>query len=428
MITKIKNSSFLKDTFITFAGQFIVLLTNFIINKMVAIYVGVSQFGVFNIAKRSATVLGFIVLLELGISVPRYFAMNKHINRERAYDYYQTGLLLMIIASGLAIILGIIFSNSISSLLFGSAKYSFLSLPMIIFAIGTCFTTFSFSAYRGAEYYYLYTVIQILIQIIDMIVIFIFRLDGVATILFFWGISNILLSIPFLGLFSFLNQFPILKKIKSFKKRIKELLIYGLPRIFGDVIQFSYYLLPLVIVNREFGKNSSGIFSASTGILQSFLPFFSYIGIILLPTVSKALVDRSLGEVKKQLKVLMLLYFAVSIIAVLAGFIFAKPIMIILYSSKYIRDLTIAKVLLITLVPRSQFLLLRNPIDAISVKPYNTWNLAISVLLMAVIIILADNILVIAWSFVLSDSLLFILSLITWHKLVNKELKENLNV
>ncbi|MBU7468965.1 hypothetical protein KGF64_14695 [Lactiplantibacillus plantarum] len=73
-------------------------------------------------------------------------------------------------------------------------------------------------------------------------------------------------------------------------------------------------------------------------------------------------------------------------------------------------------------------MLLRNPIDAISVKPYNTWDLAISVLLMAVIIILADNILVIAWSFVLSDSLLFILSLITWHKLVNKELKENLNV
>ena len=78
MVSK-KQSGFIKDVVVTFLGQIIVLVTNFLINKMIAIFVGVSAFGIFNITKRSATVIGFIILLELGISIPRYFAMNLNI-------------------------------------------------------------------------------------------------------------------------------------------------------------------------------------------------------------------------------------------------------------------------------------------------------------------------------------------------------------
>lgn len=425
MISKLKKNDFIKDVLTTFSGQFVVLLTNFIINKMMSIFVGVSQFGVFNIAKRSATVIGFIVLLEFGISVPRYFALYREQEKDRAFSYYQVGVYLIMITSIISLLLGISFSATISKFVFGNTSYQGMVLPMMIFAIGTCVNTFVFSAYRGAEYYYLYTTIQIATQFINMFAIIIMRDQGLSNILLWWGLSYILISIPFFFLFSKLNGKNIIYKVVCWKERVKELLIYGLPRILGDIVQFSYYLLPLVFVNREFGENSAGIFSASTGILQSFLPFFSYIGIILLPMVSKALASNSLDTVEVQIRRLSQLYLVISIFAVLFGWIFAKPIMIILYSEKYVKQLLIAKVLLLTLIPRSQFLLLRNPIDAISVKAYNTRNLTISLAVMLAVIFLSNKLIIIAWAFVISDTVLFILSYINWKKLVNRKLKEN---
>lgn len=421
---KIRNSAFIKDAIVTFSGQFVVLITNFIINKVVAIYVGVSQFGIFNIAKRSATVIGFIVLLELGISIPRYVAMYLHSDKKKAMSYFQTGIYMIIVTSIVGICIGFLFSEPVSRILFGTKSYQYLIMPMILFAVGTCINTFAFSAFRGAEYFYMYTIIQIFTQFVDMIAIFVFRNSGVKGILSAWGLTNIVLSIIVLVLFTKLNGVLFFNKIDSFFDRLKELLVYGVPRILGDIVQFSYYLLPLVFVNKMFGSNTAGYFSASTGILQSFLPFFSYIGIILLPTVSKALMNHDLKNVKKSVTSLMIIYFITSLLAVVVGFVFMKPIMIILYSSQYVNDLNIVKILLLTLIPRAQFLLLRNPIDAISVKPYNTINLIISMVIMIIIIMLSKSSLSIAWAFVISDGVLCILSFINWKQLIRKEMTD----
>lgn len=422
MVSK-KQSGFIKDVVVTFLGQIIVLVTNFLINKMIAIFVGVSAFGIFNITKRSATVIGFIILLELGISIPRYFAMNLKKDKLLAYEYYESGLYLIIIVSIIAIVISFFCSDMLTKMLFGSMKYKNLIMPMMVFSIGLCFNTFCFSAYRGAEYFYLYSGIQITTQVVNMLVIYILRHNGIAEIILGWGISNIILTIPLVMFFSKLCNIFIFIKIRKFKKRTFELLKYGIPRIPGDIVQFSYYLLPLVFVNARFGQINSGLFSASTGILQAFLPFFSYIGIILLPRVSKAIVDGTLENVKKQIKVLMIIYLFFSVLAVVVGFVFAKYIMIILYSEKYTAHLIIARILLLTLIPRSQFLLLRNPIDAVTVKPFNTVNLVISMTVMIVIIVFSNSMYAIAWSFVISDTLLFLFSYATWNKLIRE--KEN---
>jgi O-antigen/teichoic acid export membrane protein len=384
---------------------------------MISIFVGVSQFGVFNIAKRASTVICYIILLELGISIPRYFAMNVRKNKKLAFEYYQTGMYLITITSFVAAIMALIFPDFIAKLLFGTSGYESFVIPMIIFSIGLCFNTFIFSAYRGAEFFYLYSIVQIVTQIVNMVVIFFCRNAGIAVILNYWGVSNIIISLVLITIFAILNSVPLFVKINRFRQRVKELLVYGVPRIFGDIIQFSYYLLPLMFVNKRFGNIESGLFSASTGILQSFLPFFSYIGIILLPKVSQALVDGKIEKVQKQINVLMVLYLLFAGIAVAIGSIFAKPIMILLYSSNYAHNLDIARILLITLIPRAQFLLLRNPIDAVSIKPYNTINLTLSMMIMIMVMVIAKNVYLIAWSFVISDLVLFICSYSNWRRL-----------
>jgi O-antigen/teichoic acid export membrane protein len=421
MIKKILNNSFLKDTIITFIGQIVVLLTNFVINKMMSVFLDISDFGIFNLAKRFSSVIGFVILIELGISIPRYFAMYKQKNHKKAMEYYLTGFYLMLFLSLATLIVGYFSQEFVSVAVFGNYKHTELSMPIIIYAIGLCWNTFCFSSFRGAEYFILYNVIQIFSQILNIVVIFIFRFKNLGEIITAWGLSNILIVLPLFILFSKLNNFPILFHIQNFKSKLKDLILYGAPRILGEIVQFSYYLLPLIFVNRRFGGYQTGLFSASTGILQAFLPFFSYIGIILLPSVSKAVMNNSLKEVKSQISFLIKLYFLVSFLIVIIGFLFSKPIITLLYSEKYSQNKLIIGILLLTLVPRAQFLLLRNPIDAIAVKPYNTFNLGISMIVMIFVIFLSNNIVLIALSFVISDTVLCCLSFITWQILIRKE-------
>lgn len=422
-MNKIKNNVFLKDIIITFAGQIVVLLSNFLINKLVAIFVGVNQFGIFNIAKRSATLIGFIILLELGISVPRYFSLYSKNNPKKAYEYYQLGLYLLLIMIGFFSF--IIFSNQklVALYIFGSANFSNFVIPLLVYSVGIAINTFVFSAYRGAEFFYIYTAIQLLTQFINVLIIYLVRNEGISSMLFNWGISNILLSVLFIIIFTRLNiEFKSLR-ISQFFSKLKELLIYGIPRIPGEIIQFSYYLVPLMIINQKFGKLSTGYFSASTGILQAFLPLFSYVGIVLLPKVSKALMERNLYSVKRQVKYLSLIYLGFSLLIVFIGTVFSKQIMQLLYSNEYTKQIDIAKILLITLIPRAQFLLLRNPIDAISVRPINTISLGISFLIMLFIMFFSDSIFVIAWSFVVSDAILALISVAFWTFLVNRKIR-----
>lgn len=423
-MNNVKNNSFIKDIIITFSGQIFVLLSNFLINKMVAIFVGVNEFGVFNIAKRSATVIGFFILLELGISIPRYYSLYLKNNPKKAYEYYQLGIYILLIMS--VFISAIIFFNQglVAFYIFGSKDFSKYIIPLLVYSIGIAANTFIFSAYRGGERFYTYTVIQLLTQIINVIIVYIVKKNGIEDMLMAWGSSNILLSMIFMYIFTYLNSEFKTIKIDNLYNKLKELLIYGIPRIPGEVIQFSYYLIPLMIINQRFGKLSAGFFAASTGILQAFLPLFSYVGIVLLPKVSKALMEKKMELVKKQVKYLSILYLVFSVVVVFFGVIFARQIMQILYSNEYTEQLNIAKILLITLIPRAQFLLLRNPIDAISVRPVNTISLCLSFCIMILIMIFSDSVTFIAWSFVISDLILAVLSLIFWSFMVNRKSRE----
>lgn len=423
-MNRLKNSTFLKDILITFSGQVLVLLSNFLINKLVAIYVGVDQFGIFNIAKRSAVLIGFIILLELGISVPRYFSLYFKNNPRKAYEYYQLGLYLLLAMIGFSSILLFFNQKIVAVYIFGGAEFSNFVIPLLVYSIGIAINTFVFSAYRGAEYFYTYTMIQLLTQATNVLVIYIARSQGISAILLSWGISNILLSLLFLVLFSRLNSEFRSLRISHLSLKLKELLIYGIPRIPGEIIQFSYYLAPLMIINRKFGETFTGYFSASTGILQAFLPLFSYVGIVLLPKVSKALMSKKMQLVKKQVRYLSFVYMAFSLLIVLVGITFSKQIMLLLYSNEYTKHIVLANILLITLIPRAQFLLLRNPIDAISVKPINTVSLGISFLIMLSIMFFSKNIFLIAWSFVISDIILAVISIFSWNLLVNRKIRE----
>lgn len=421
IINRLRNSAFMKDTALTFITQIIVMLLSFIANKILAVNLGVADFGIFNIAKRGGTVISFILIMGMGISIPRYLSMNVTKNKNIGTKYFSSAVLIILVNSVLAIIIGSVFFKQISVILFGTNNYSNLSIPIVIFAIGMMMNTFIYAAFRGSGLYVLFSISQVIGQFLVTCSIFIG--PNVRSIILLWGIISIMFPL-FLTIGVVLrgehkyDMFQV--RFKVYKHELKELIVYGVPRILGEIIQFSYYLIPLIIINKIYSAQQAGIFSAATGILQIFLPFFSYLGLILLPYVSTSIANKNFKNVDRRITQLIFIYLFVALIAIIFGYIFTDFLLKLLYSTDFINSAGLVRILLFTLAPKSIFLLLRNPIDAISKIPYNTLLLLLSVIVLLMGILNATSITFIAWSFVISDALLAIGSILIWSVLKRK--------
>lgn len=420
-LNRLKSSSFIKDTLLTFITQLIVMFLGFIVNKILAVKLGVADFGIFNIAKRGGTVISFILLMGMGISIPRYLAMSSVENKNTGTKYFSNAVLIIFFNSLLAFILGLFFEKQLSIILFGTNKYSNLTTPIIIFAIGMTMNTFIYAAFRGSGRYVFFSVSQVIGQSLVMFSIFIG--SSVKLVILLWGIISILftLTLTMIVVLKSNSQYDMFKiSFKFYFHELQELIFYGAPRIIGEIIQFSYYLIPLIIINNNYNAHQTGIFSASTGILQMFLPFFSYLGLILLPYVSASIASKNFANVDRRISQLIFIYLGVAIGAIVFGYIFTDFLLKLLYSSEFLSSDNIVRILLFTLAPRSIFLLLRNPIDAISKIPYNTLLLLISFIILLICMLNATTITLIAWSFVISDTCLAVGSIILWFLLKRK--------
>lgn len=421
IINRLRNSTFMKDTALTFITQIIIMLLSFIANKILAVKLGVADFGIFNIAKRGGTVISFILIMGMGISIPRYLSMNVIKNKTTGTKYFSNAVLIISVNSVLAIIIGSVFFKQISVILFGTSNYSNLSIPIVVFAIGMTMNTFIYAAFRGSGLYFLFSISQVLGQILVTCSIFIG--PNVRSIVLLWGIISVLFPL-FLTIgvvFRGGNKYDMFQvRFKFYKHEMKELIVYGVPRILGEVVQFSYYLIPLIIINNIYSAQQAGIFSAATGILQIFLPFFSYLGLILLPYVSTSIANKNFENVDRRITQLIFIYLFVALIAIIFGYLFTNFLLKLLYSSDFMNSAGLVRILLYTLAPKSIFLLLRNPIDAISKIPYNTLLLLLSVIVLLMGILNATSITFIAWSFVFSDGLLAIGSILIWSVLKRK--------
>ena len=189
-----------------------------------------------------------------------------------------------------------------------------------------------------------------------------------------------------------------------------------MPRVTGECVLFAYTLLPLLIVTNKFGFEQSGYFSAAISINTMVTPLFSFVGVILLPEVSKCLVNHKLKEAQRKIRLLMLIYIVLSILGILFVEMFPKFVVKILFQSEYEAAIPLIRITIISILPNSLYLLFRNPLDAISKIPYNTICLISSFIIMLLGMLFANDIALCAYIFMGAYCLLGIMSWIFWGK------------
>lgn len=407
---------FSKDFIITVVGQIIVVLVVFFTNKILSNYVSTDEFGAYNIAKRFTDVLTYIILLAMGIAIPKYLASYKANNDDsNVHLYWVASLLLILIASIIVTIAVWAARNPLMKLMFGASGYEKYALTSLLYAVGASLYTLISSYYRGVGYYYKYNILQILSQIIYFVVVLIVS-SSAFLILLISALAYLTIDITLL-IYYFIKNKKITfqyRSLKNYSKPMKELVTYGLPRVPGEFVLFAYNLIPLVIISNKFDLTQSAFFSATLAVNSTVTSAFGFIGIMLLPAVSSAIATRQFKKVDKNITFLAILYIVISAFGILLIYFCGEWLIKLLYNADYIPAVPMLIVTSVAVLPRSLFLLLRNPIDAASKLPFNTINLAVSFAVTCIGMLLTNSIMMCAWIFVIGYCVLAVASLVTW--------------
>lgn len=417
MLKKLKQNSFIHDIGITTLGQIVLMLLAFGINKIICLNLSVSDFAVYNIIKRAASVITYAMLMAMGIAVPKYLAMAKaEEDKEKFSKYFIVSVEIVVVMSSIIALLVCIARLPVARLIFSEDASAYLSLvfPMAIYAAGCALTTYVYSYYRAVGAFVKYSVSQMAMQTFMLLSCIVLGADLLA-IIYVWGIGSCIYSV--VSVIIFLKRDcdrDSVRDRKALRPFRRELIEYGLPRVPGEVFLFAYNLVPLLIITDKFGLVESSFFSAATGINSTITSLFSFVGVVLLPEVSKSIVNHQLKNVNKKINILLGLYIGLALLAIGCVECFPKLVVHVMYQSEYEAAIPMIRVVVISIVPNALYLLYRNPLDAISKFPYNTVCLGISFGVMVVAMLVAKTLVVCEFVYVLSYLCLGVFSWLVW--------------
>ena len=97
-IKKKLHSPMGRDVIWTFSVQMLVMLCGFIITKILSNRLSIDDFGLYNMIKRSAGVLSFVILAGTGIAIPRYLPIFRNQKEPFSCISFSQATLLMVLA------------------------------------------------------------------------------------------------------------------------------------------------------------------------------------------------------------------------------------------------------------------------------------------------------------------------------------------
>lgn len=413
-----------RDIAWTIGSQVSVMMVLLVTNKLIAYYWPVSEFGLFNVIKRTSNVISFVLLGGLGITLPRYLSIAYKDSVQRRHILCASIVYYLII---LCITVGVLYiAYPFCLYKLGIPPSKALLFSIIIYSVSVSLFTFFYSYLRGVGLFKAYSIKQTIYQLILFVgtcILFIFNIN--CTYLFLWwaifGIIYLLINI-----LEQYKQNPDSIKIKIhkdiFKSKFSQITIYSLPRLFADFILFSISAFPVIYISKYHSLEITSYYSVGITFVTMINPVFSFLGVVLLPFVSKCLYDNKLSEAKSKISQILKIYLIIGLFFT-AILYYLMPFWIkIFFADKYLAITEICQLTILSIVPSSLYLLYRNPIDAITVFPWNLINLFCSFILLIILFIYNTDLKGYAMAFLYVAIFQGLFSIILWHILYRKQI------
>lgn len=405
IISKVKDrlkSKMAGDVIWTFAGQVLVLLAAFALNKVLSVRLDVDTFGEYNLVKRSVSVISFVMLAGTGIAMPRYLAIyiGKN-NLPQAKAFVRAAILFVITAIVAVSLIAIIFKSKLYPLVTGNDN-TLLYIIAFVYAAMLTASTIVYVYFRGKNDFKRFSISNVLIQLLLPISALIIPGINTLSIFVWWTIITGILTLIFAlgetmrgGLKC--NE-PVSKA--AIKAEYKTVAKYALPRLWGDFFLFAFQAFPLIYISQHFDYKSVSYYSVGITIITLGTAFYSFLGYILLPYVSECLAKGKIDDAVRKVNYFTVIY-VLSAMAVMAAFYFLTGFMIqLLFTDEYLAAEHLTQIMILAILPQALYLLYRNPVDAVSVFPFNTILLGVVFAALVAVFYCATTMEGLAWGYV----------------------------
>lgn len=415
-----------KDVIWTFAIQITIMVCSFVINKLLANRLSIDDYGQYNVIKRSVQVLSFVMLAGVGIALPRYIPLYRNGTPPRRIGPLLSASMTYIIGVTLVVFLvGLLFASQMQPLVLGQSHLSPLTSHLyyivLVYAFALAMAQVIYAYYRGMGDFKWYNGTQLTIQLTIILPLVFLPVLTVSGVFQSWLAITALLVVFFMlreGSSKWKSfHFP---PSLQFRESLREIVKYSSGRLVADFFQFSLAAFPLVYISNVCGLESTAWFSVGITFVTMITPLYSFMGIILLPYVSKAIARHELAAANRLIHRLLLVYVASALFFIALLCLFTEFLTTLLFASDYVVATQLTRIMVLSILPQAVYMLYRNTIDAVSVIPYNAIILGVCIVAMVAGFMLSTTLTQFAWAYLAVSTLQGLLSLITWQAVKKK--------
>lgn len=415
------RSKMSKDIIWTFTVQMMIMVCAFVVTKLLSNRLSVEDFGQYNLIKRSVQVLSFMMLAGVGIALPRYIPLYQKGEQQKPIVPLLTAALIYIIGITLIIcfVCGV-FGDRMHLIILGKKGNDSLFVIALAYAFILAMAQFVYAYYRGTGNFKWYNATQLSIQMAIILPLVFLPVLTSEIVFFSWLIITTLLVAVYIG-----REWFIRKKahftMANVKTELKTIVKYSSGRLLADFFLFSLSAFPLIYIGNTQGLQSTAYFSVGITFVTMVTPLYSFMGIILLPYVSESIANRELHRANHFVNKLAAGYIASALFITAVIYVFVRFLTLFFFSDSYLVTTDLSRIMILSILPQSLYLLYRNPIDAVSVIPYNTIILGICFALMVILFFVSRTLTELAWAYIAVSLLQGVLSYITWSVLCRKK-------
>ena len=371
---KMKLRPIFKKILLTYLTQVIILVAFLYIYRLIGRYLGREGVGEYSLVKTIIALLSPLLLLGLGMGIPRYIAMSQDKERRSAYMKAGWGVVIFTLISLVVMNVG---KESFTKVFFGSAEYAHLVLPLSLLLAGFVLHSVVYSYFRGRLWVKTFNFLQVInLALVPLVILIFFKDITIARLVTLAGITTLVISLAF-SLFFARELFMRVGRVQL-ENSSKELFRYSIPRIPGSFALAGFFSLGPLLAAHFASIEEVGYLSISQRLVSIVGTAIAPLGLILLPKISSMIIQKRGEEIKENLNYLIGASIQLSIFASLQLIIFADTIIHYWLGAEFLDAVPVMRIVSCSIFFYLFYRAVGSILDATKTMPINTINLFIS--------------------------------------------------
>lgn len=372
-----------RDYALTFGTELSSLAAGLIVLRLAAVYWGPAGFGEYVLARRIIGLVALPALVGMGLAVTRYVATiragaGRH--EERIYLASAVGILATTCATTL---IGFnLLARPLAVALFGDSRYAPLIHGVSLAILGNALHGLAYGAYRGRLAMARANAVQLVnLALVPLCCFMVPGLPPSAMVATIGALWTVIACAALIDVFR--SSPPARLSRANLLAAGRELLVYGGPRVPGEVALGALFALPVTIAAHLGGIVVAGHVGLAVSVLTMVGSVFSPVGQILLPSISGVSSGQRLLRIRVALRQLLVLCLALTGLFVIVVELLAGPLLRLVVGPEFASAVPAVRVVVLAAPAYVAYVILRNVLDALHVRPLNAKNLMVAVCVLA---------------------------------------------